>query len=399
MGSLRVRELDALRSFALLGILMVNVWYFADPWTLSGSPNPTNSALDTLVRFLVTTLFEAKFYLLFSFLFGYSFVLQWASARNASASLVSRTLRRLGFLAVLGILHGVFLFYGDILLTYALLGCILLATRAAGPRAALVTGIVLTGAVALLLLLGALLIILATVLEPAPPGVTEMVGTGIPGVTTSPGAALGENADTYLRILPSVVFFQGPLALAALYAGVAAGKVRLIERQVPGRILRKAILFSLPPGLAAATVQAYLVHYRGDDASTTLATALSVATSPLLTVSYAAALLLAFRTRWGGRLLRVLEPAGRLALSNYLLQSAVLALVFTGYGLQLAGQLPPPLVVLLVVGVFSAQLALSRWWLAHFAQGPVEWALRRVTYRGNPARTGDAKDRGGGPLE
>ncbi|MBG6183638.1 uncharacterized protein IWX65_001600 [Arthrobacter sp. CAN_A214] len=390
MGSLRVRELDALRSFALLGILMVNVWYFADPWTLSGSPNPTDSGQDTLVHFLVTALFEAKFYLLFSFLFGYSFVLQWASALDVSAPMVPRTLRRLGFLAILGILHGILLFYGDILLTYALLGCILLATRAAGPRAALGAGIVLTAAFALLLLLAALLMIIAAVIEPIPPGITEISGTETPVVTTSPGAALGENAATYLRILPSVVFFQGPLALAALYAGVAAGKARLLERHIPGRILRRALLVSLPLGLGAATAQAYLVHYRGGDTSTTLATAISVATSPLLTVSYAAALLLAFRTRWGGRLLRVLEPAGRMALSNYLLQSAVLALVFTGYGLQLTNQLPPLLVVFVVVGVFSLQLALSKWWLARFAQGPVEWALRRVTYWERPARIQDA---------
>ncbi|MBG6215751.1 uncharacterized protein IWX75_000188 [Arthrobacter sp. CAN_A6] len=394
MGSLRVRELDALRSFALLGILMVNVWYFADPWTLSGSPDPTSSGQDTFVRFLVTALFEAKFYLLFSFLFGYSFVLQWASALDASAPVVSRTLRRLGFLAVLGILHGILLFYGDILLTYALLGCILLATRAAGPRAALGAGVVLTAAFAMLLLLAALLMILAAVLEPIPPGVSEIPGTGAP-VATSPGAALGENAATYLRILPSVVFFQGPLALAALYAGVAAGKARLIERHIPGRILRRTILVSLPLGLAAATVQAYLAHYRGGDISTTLATAISVATSPLLTVSYAAALLLAFRTRWGGSLLRVLEPTGRMALSNYLLQSAVLALVFTGYGLQLTDQLPPLLVVFVVVGVFSVQLALSKWWLAHFAQGPVEWALRRVTYWERPSRIRDTEIRDG----
>ncbi|WP_035773297.1 DUF418 domain-containing protein [Arthrobacter sp. Br18] len=378
MANLRIRELDALRSFALLGILMVNVWYFADPWALSGSTSPTLEEPDTLVRFLVTLLFEAKFYLLFSFLFGYSFVLQWASAADSPAPVVPRTLRRLGFLAVLGILHGLFLFYGDILLTYAVLGCILLATRAAVPRTALAAGIILTAAFALLFLLATLGMILTSLADPASPEFRAIPGVGTPA--TTPAAALQDNADTYLRILPSVLFFQGPLALAALYAGLAAGKARLLERGIPGRVLRGTILACLPLGLAGATVQAYLIHYSDGDTSTTLATAISVATSPLLTVSYAAALLLAFRARSGRIILQFLEPAGRMALTNYLAQSVVLSLVFTGYGLRLTDRVPTLLVVLLVVVVFAVLLLLSRWWLSHFPQGPVEWALRRVTY-------------------
>lgn len=80
----RLQHVDALRGFALLGILAVNIWSFADPYYASPTSNPAySSALDHLVRWLVSVFFEAKFYLLFSFLFGYSFTLQMSSAERS----------------------------------------------------------------------------------------------------------------------------------------------------------------------------------------------------------------------------------------------------------------------------------------------------------------------------
>jgi uncharacterized protein len=81
----------------------------------------------------------------------------------------------------------------------------------------------------------------------------------------------------------------------------------------------------------------------------------------------------------GAPLLAWLAPAGRMALSNYLLQSLVCALVFTAYGLGLMGRVAPLACVLCVLALFAAQLALSRWWLARFSYGPVEWLLRALT--------------------
>lgn len=78
---------------------------------------------------LVALLFETKFYLLFSFLFGYSFTLQMAAAERAKAGFVPRMLRRQLALLALGLVHGALLYYGEILSTYALLGLVLLAAR------------------------------------------------------------------------------------------------------------------------------------------------------------------------------------------------------------------------------------------------------------------------------
>ena len=97
----RLRQLDALRSFALGGILMVNIWYFADPFALADRISANHdSSTDLVVRFVVAPLFEAKFYLLFSFLFGYSFVLQCRAAIAVGASAARRMSRRLVALLV-----------------------------------------------------------------------------------------------------------------------------------------------------------------------------------------------------------------------------------------------------------------------------------------------------------
>jgi len=112
----RLEQVDALRGFALLGILAVNIWSFADPYYASSVSNPGYaSSLDHLVRWLVSVFFETKFYLLFSFLFGYSFTLQMTSAERSGERFVPRMLRRQLALLVIGLIHGALLFYGEIL--------------------------------------------------------------------------------------------------------------------------------------------------------------------------------------------------------------------------------------------------------------------------------------------
>lgn len=103
---------DALRGFALLGILVVNLVAFASPYYGLGIPDPNaQSYADQAAALLIAGLFETKFYLLFSFLFGYSFTLQMESAQRAGASFVPRILRRLLGLWVIGLLHALFLYH------------------------------------------------------------------------------------------------------------------------------------------------------------------------------------------------------------------------------------------------------------------------------------------------
>ncbi|HEY9269312.1 DUF418 domain-containing protein, partial [Achromobacter sp.] len=101
--------------------------------------------------------------------------------------------------------------------------------------------------------------------------------------------------------------------------------------------------------------------------------------------SYAAALLLAMRTPSGARLAGWLAPAGRMALSNYLMQSVVCAFLFTAWGLRLFASVSPLAAFCIAVAIFAAQLPLSAWWLRRHAYGPVEWFLRALTIGAWPA--------------
>ena len=378
----RIHELDALRAFALLGILCVNIWYFADPYAVTGGSSPAFQAdADTAVRFAVSLLFEAKFYILFSFLFGYSFVLQWASAVADGQPVVVRTVRRAAGLVVLGLLHGLLLFHGDILLAYGLLSLVLLRTRALSAEAAAAAG------VAVICCMGVFILLLGLIAAAAGPFDGSAAAGAAPavGLAGSPADVLAQNASLYPLTQPNAVLLQGPIALGAFYLGMACAKRRLFERGIPARTLRRLAFTALPAGLAASALQAWLQHGVGGPAMTVVAFGVSTLTGPLLTAGYVGVLLLSFRTPAGRALCAALAPAGRLALTNYLGQSVLMVLVFTGFGLALTGRLAPPAVLGVAVLLFVAQLLASAWWVQKFRYGPLEWLLRWLTYWRRPA--------------
>ncbi len=120
-------DVDAVRGFALFGIFVVNVTFMASgyPGNLADDPRFASFA-DEAVRTLSSVFVDMKFYVLFSFLFGYSFAMQ---LRSAGPAFPARMLRRIAGLFVLGALHTVFLYGGDILTTYAVACLILFLMR------------------------------------------------------------------------------------------------------------------------------------------------------------------------------------------------------------------------------------------------------------------------------
>ncbi len=139
------------------------------------------------------------------------------------------------------------------------------------------------------------------------------------------------------------------------------------------------MVLGLGIGLPAAAVYASVSLYAPGGPLELFALALSVLTAPWLSLAYAAWAMAAFDSVRGGSVARALAPAGRMALSNYLLQSLVCAWLFTGYGLGGMGQVSPPACVAIASAVFAAQLWLSACWLRRHAYGPVEWLLRALT--------------------
>ncbi|MBD9434388.1 DUF418 domain-containing protein [Achromobacter sp. ACM03] len=384
----RLEQVDALRGFALFGILVVNIGVFSSPFYGAGVADPAYSQpLDLAVRWLIAWLFETKFYLLFSFLFGYSFTLQMTAAERSQAAFAPRFLRRLAGLALLGLAHAVLFYQGDILLTYALLGLALLLCRRMEPRRALRISlwlIVLTAS--LWAILGAL-----SYLDPVSPGYEAQYHADALAAIDAYRGSIGTTIAQHWKELTGGVWFtvlcvQGPFAFAMFLAGYALGRRNaLADPWRQPRLLWLLCALGLAPGLAGSAAYAFSTLPSAGAAWELPGLAVDLLTAPLLSMSYAAALLLAMRTQPGARLAGWLAPAGRMALSNYLMQSVVCAFLFTAWGLRLFSSVSPLATFCIAVAIFAAQLPLSAWWLRRHAYGPVEWFLRALTIGAWPA--------------
>ncbi|WP_219469257.1 DUF418 domain-containing protein [Nonomuraea rhizosphaerae] len=380
----RIASVDALRGLSLLGILVVNIAFLASGYRMAGLAEPAfDSPLDWAVRWTVTLVAENKFYLLFSFLFGYSFTLQVGAAARRGRAFRPMFLRRLAGLLLLGLAHAVLLFPGDILTTYAVVGLALLALRGISPR----TAVILAVAVTSLLALGfALLALMAAMGMDAAGTISHGAAEAVRSDVALRGSGLqiiDEHLHKLSLILVLRVLFQGPAVLAACLVGLAVGKLGVLrDPSAHTATLRRIQWAGFTLGLSGAAV--YTMSAWNGGVNKFFGEAVDLVTAPLLAAAYAATFLrlLPYAPRIG----RALAAPGRMALSNYLAQSLLCAVIFTGYGLALVDRVSPPLEVLIAVAVFAAQVFFSRWWLRSHRYGPVEWLLRAVTYWKRPAR-------------
>jgi uncharacterized protein len=377
MGQVRIRariqDIDALRGFALLGILIVNITFAASGFPIHVAEDPAyQSWLDHTVRWLSATFVDMKFYLLFSFLFGYSFQLQLEAAQRAGAAFRPRMLRRLGGLFVIGCLHGIFLITGDILSVYALIGLILVGMRRVKDRTALIVAGAIYAYLLVTLSATAMFVDASAFLDPS---------TAVAAAQETAANLAGSFSDVtgeHIRALPtyglSLLTVQGPTTLAVLLLGMVAGRRRLLANlNGTEAVLRLIQLVGFTVGITGGL--AYASGGNGD----TSAVLASVLTAPFLTAAYVATLLRVMHSDRGQDVRRLLAPAGRMALSNYLGQSVATILIFTGVGLGLVGRVSPLQMLGVALGIFAVQVVLSHLWLARFGYGPVEGVLRAVT--------------------
>ncbi|MFZ5823849.1 MAG: DUF418 domain-containing protein [Bacillota bacterium] len=363
----RIAIIDTLRGFALFGILLVNMRVFSTPWIDPEAsallfPGPLDRAVDWSVRFLA----EGKFYTLFAFLFGLGIWLQ--GERGHDTRLLRR---RLLFLLLLGLLHALFIWSGDILAPYALLGLLLLLFRRRSTRTIIIWMMIL---LAIPLGLSSWLNSLA---DGEPGGLSAMASWmlelyrhGTYGEIV--GFRLLELGLSYVAMAATFGLYQ---VLTLFLAGLLAGRFSLFREPERHRaLLRRVLFWGLPLG-AAGSLLALLSD------SLPLLTLGALLGGPGLGFAYGAGLtLLSLRPGWTERL-APLTAAGRMAFTNYLLQSVICTLIFYSYGLGLYGQVGPAAGLILSFLIYSLQLLLSRWWLARFRSGPLEWLWRSLTYR------------------
>ena len=346
----RSLTLDALRGFALLGVLVVNL--------LQGY-SVVESAADHTAELFIRALAEGTFYPIFSFLFGLGFALQ---LRKGEAALPLFR-RRLSILLVIGLVHGVFIWYGDILTLYALLGFLLPRFRDASARVLLKTSLVGWGI--------SLLVLLLVSGSFPPEGLTDVE-------TYANGSYLAITAlrasDFALTLLSGLVGLGGQV-LALFLLGLLVGRrgLKTVEQD-------RGWLAWTGLGSLAVALPVSLWYFLGDKEGWRYAVEYVVA-SPLLGFAYLAGLSLFMLEPLGKTLMTPFSYVGRMALSNYLGQSVICTLIFYGYGLGYYGELGAATTFWIGLAIFAVQLGASYLWLKVFRYGPAEWVWRSLTYK------------------
>lgn len=400
----RIEVIDILRGFALLGILLVNMEFFSHPaqQVLFGLKEWTSVA-DRLAEWGIRFLAEGKFYSLFSFLFGLGFALQIQRAEARGTRFVPFYLRRLFILLLIGFAHAIFLWTGDILVLYAVMGAVLLLLfRRRAPRTLLIwCGVMLTVTILISTALTGLVALAQLSPETAAEVSREFAESEANMRTAAEEAgrvfATGSFAEVTrqrlsdLGFLYTYVVFLAFNVLAMFLLGLYAGR-REIFRDISAHLplFRTILWWGLPIGIIGNLV--YVVAMEGANRSepswqSLIAIVGQTLGAPALAMSYVAAItLLVQHEAWRARL-GPLAAVGRMALTNYLLQSLVATTIFYGYGFGLFGQFGPGAGILFTLAIFTAQIPLSVWWMGRFQFGPVEWLWRTLTYlRWQPLR-------------
>ena len=385
----RFESIDVLRGVAVLGIFVVNILAMAQPPAFFD-----NAALSPAFHTdegrslwtIMSTFFQFKFITIFSALFGAGIILMVGEDKPSPK--VNVHYRRMAWLAVFGALHGFVLWYGDILLPYAISGSIAVLARRWRPRTLLiVAGVLLAVFPALLLLqhvsLGAM----------TPEQIAEAMGDTAPPtaediqsqIAAFRGAFPARLADMFTTSL-QFEFMQGlaliPRHLGVMMSGMAFFKLGFFTMRWPFMTYLISGLVALAIGLAGsyynavATIAAEFDHLK-------LGLPLSALFVGSLFHSFGyAALIMALCQIPGLGFLRLpFAAAGRMALTNYLACSFVGVFLYWGPpGLGRVGETPYPEMARVVGMMWIGILVWSPIWLALFRFGPFEWLWRSLTY-------------------
>ncbi|MBL8510663.1 MAG: DUF418 domain-containing protein [Betaproteobacteria bacterium] len=393
IGVPRTPQIDALRGFALLGILIVNIQSMV--WGMSGYTlgplGSDSSPLDAAIVFITAFLFEYKFYPLFCFCFGYGFAVQARRWRIQGLPLRQRYTRRLAFMLGLGLLHGSLIWFGDILTRYAFSACFLYPYLGKGPRT-LLKGLKIWAGLTLVLTLFLAVSnsLLAVDSDPVSLAAAKTAyaqqAQDILQIYTQgdyiPIAA--QRISDYLEITAGALLYFPELVMLFLAGALTAqmGWLRQPERHRAawGRVLRASLAIGIPLNFLYANQS--LAIARGEMPDWGILGALLPQSGMILSLAYVAALALIAPTGAGSRLIAGFAPAGKLALSNYLLQSLIVTTLLYGYGWGLGATLKQAALFQLALVVYITLLIGSHLYLRFYRQGPFEALWRRYTYAG-----------------
>jgi len=437
----RIASIDVLRGVAVLGILVINIDFFALPSAIFFNPtvagdftgvnlltwkaiffNPTVAGDFTGVNLLTwkvnTILFFEKMMAIFSMLFGAGLILMFNRAESVGRPFRGIYYRRILWLLLLGLAHGYFLWYGDILHAYAVCGLFLYLLRRRSAK--------------LLIILGLLLLII---------GVSVQVGSGVmfdllrreakaaetalaAGETLTPSQQgmseawkemsvifhpspeeVAEEIETYQGSFLEILAHRAPeflmmhtqallfmvfwRAIGLMLIGMGLMKLGVFSGKRSIRFYVVCIIVGYGIGLPLCGYGAgSLIEHNFDFIYRfKIGNHFNYIGSILVALAHVGVVMVVCRAGLFTQLTRRLAAVGRMALTNYLMHTLICTTIFYGYGLGLFGQVERFALMGFVLGIWILQLFVSLIWLKHFRFGPAEWLWRSLTYwRRQPMR-------------
>lgn len=401
----RIALIDVLRGIALFGIIAANMRGFAGPRIAYFNVGLVwQTRTDFWVQAFIDTFIQGKFITLFAFLFGVGFSLQFSRAEARGSRFGPTYRRRQGALVLIGLLHQVLFWWGDVLVTYGLGGYLLMAFRKRASKTVLIWALSLM--VFPVVGIGGYLVFR----QIRPQSAQQLAQASIRGERNKLDQR--QEASRYVHIFqsgtfpqifrarlddvkdelvaqPGVVFYTLPLFLLGLYV-FRRGIFQ--DPEANRALLQKGLVIGLVAGIPINIISTWLQVVWDAQPRTggpTVVMAALVATRllgrPILSMGYACAVALLFLHRsWRSRILPF-GAIGRTALTNYLLQTVVCTTIFNAYGGGLFGRVHLLPLFVLSITIYLLEVPLSQGWLTGHRFGPAEWVWRTLTYGKAPA--------------
>ena len=369
---------DVLRGFALLGILLVNIPFMA----LSSEEGVRGEWVDGLANsftaFLMIALFQGKFYLLFSFLYGYSSQYIVKDERRNRR----RWLKRCLILMVIGAIHLTFFWHGDILFAYGFLGLALIPFLFRSDRTLKIWSIVLYSIFAIFLTAFAILSFVAEhfgdlATTPLESRMDQVMLNGSYLDSLAPRSQLWA-----LGFFGSGLLLQGGFAFVAFLMGIRAAKNHGLQLDShyfnPKKLIKVGLIFGLPVQLGLAGM--YIWNERQTQPSEAMylaAILFSFIFAPFLTAGYIGVIIRILQTR--PAFIEKIKYAGKMSLTTYLMQSIIMTLIFGNWGLGLFQKLDFWLVFVTAILIWLLQIRFAEFWINKYQQGPMERLMSKLT--------------------
>jgi uncharacterized protein len=393
--SARSARIDVLRGIAVFGILLVNVWSFV--WGFEslryGALPPNASVFDILSVAFVAFFAEQKFYPIFAFLFGAGFVIYTRSLKRrlgrwSDVNMIYR--RRLLWLLACGIVHGTLIWFGDILTVYSLSGFLILS----GTAGARLKTIRIHLWVWLALFTASVLVMLALAMPMI--GVGDLTEQGQAALDSVLASHAVYTEGNFLQIELQRLVDYASITMQSLFIlphigvlfllGVLSVRLRWLTQPWRHVVLwRRVRIIGFAIGIPFNLIWAALVLAEAiDPLNPPMASYFAAALLPIggtsLGAAYVAMVMLAGEQSMTG-LQTWLAPVGKMALTNYLTQSLLCAILLQGWGFAFGAKLSPVGWLAIALSIMVVQVFFCRYWLASHAQGPVETLYRRYTDR------------------